>query len=631
MLGALSIVGVDFETYFDREFSLSRMRTECYVQDPRFRVNGVAVVCPSERYRAFLTHEEFLEKLVPRVDWARCAVVGHNLAFDARILARRYGVRAGRWVDTLSMARPVFGHRLERLGLDFLSRHLGRPGKTQNVNKYRGMDTRGIKQAGLWEEYAFYGMTDVDDTLALFAHLLPFTPEGELRLIDWTIRQVTEPVIRVDRDALVAHLAEVQEAKDELLRRAELEDRAPLMSADRFVALLRRYGEDPEMKPGKRGPTYALAKTDDYMQGLLDHDDHRVQALAAARLGLKSTQAETRAKAFIEVSDACGGLLPAPIAYHAAHTGRYGGTDKLNLQNLKRGSPLRRALLPPPGKRFVVGDLSQIEARMVAWLSGQADLLEGFARDEDVYAAFASEVYGRPVPSKKVGGDSIERHVGKTAILGLGYGMGARKFCRTLRNQAPRPPDTGEVFGKLVVDTYRGKYRQIVRQWAEYDYVIKWMAYANNGPGPLGGQFNAACPRRFGELLAVASERLALPSGRALHYPGIRIERDDAESRDQVVCDARGGRERKYLWGGVIMENVSQALARDVAVGSQLALMDDFRLCLQVHDENVAVVDEDEAEDAREHMLRAMSTPPRWARDLPVAAEVKVMAHAYAK
>jgi hypothetical protein len=208
--------------------------------------------------------------------------------------------------------------------------------------------------------------------------------------------------------------------------------------------------------------------------------------------------------------------------------------------------------------------------------------------------------------------------------------MGFRKFCRTLRNQTPRPPDTGERFGQIVVNTYRAKYRQIVRQWREYDHVIKWMALANNGAGPQAGPDNTACGRLFDRLLLVTSERLVLPSGRALHYPGITLTRDDAD-KDQVVCSARGGKERKYLWGGVIMENVSQALARDVATGSQLALMDDMRLCLQVHDENVAVVAEDEAEDAREHMLRAMSTPPRWGRDLPVAAEVKVMEGAYAK
>jgi DNA polymerase I-like protein with 3'-5' exonuclease and polymerase domains len=131
---------------------------------------------------------------------------------------------------------------------------------------------------------------------------------------------------------------------------------------------------------------------------LADHEDDRVQSAVAARLGTKSTLEETRTQRFIDISKR--GTLPVPVRYYAAHTGRWGGDDKINMQNLPsrgpNGKKLKRSILAPEGYTLIDCDSSQIEARVLAWLAGQDDLTQAFANNEDVYKVMASRIYGVP-------------------------------------------------------------------------------------------------------------------------------------------------------------------------------------------------------------------------------------------
>jgi hypothetical protein len=246
-------------------------------------------------------------------------------------------------------------------------------------------------------------------------------PPTELRLIDLTIRMFTDPVLQLDEGMLNVHLHKERQRKKELL---ENFDKATLMSNPKFADLLTVHGVTPPMKksPATGKETYAFAKTDEAFKALLGHENPSVQALVAARLGTRSTIEESRTERFIGI--ARRGAMPVPLRYYAAHTGRWGGDDKLNLQNLPRGSTLKKAILAPAGYMMIDSDSSQIEARTLAWLAGQDDLVEAFDRGEDVYKIMASAIYGRPVADIT----KDERFVGKTTILGC-IGAGSMVLC----------------------------------------------------------------------------------------------------------------------------------------------------------------------------------------------------------
>jgi hypothetical protein len=201
------------------------------------------------------------------------------------------------------------------------------------------------------EAYAGYCVNDTELTYKLFKVLGRGFPLVELKLIDLTIRMFTEPCIVLDKRILADHLEGVKAKKAELMAMIT-QDRSELMSNPKFAALLANRGVVAPTKisltTGKE--TYAFAKSDEGFKALLEHEDPYVQALVSARMGVKSTIEETRTQRFIDIADR--GPLPIPLRYYAAHTGRWGGDDKINMQNLPRGSTLKKALRAPEGYRF---------------------------------------------------------------------------------------------------------------------------------------------------------------------------------------------------------------------------------------------------------------------------------------
>jgi DNA polymerase len=212
--------------------------------------------------------------------------------------------------------------------------------------------------------YGEYCKNDVSLTYALFNAMAKDFPPTELRLIDLTVRMFTDPVLRLDKNMLVDHLLWEKQRKDELLENFAKDD---LMSNNKFADILVAYGIAPPMKtsPTTGKQTYAFSKTDEAFKALLEHGNPQIQALVGARLGTKSTIEETRTARFIGIAER--GALPVPLRYYAAHTGRWGGDDKLNLQNLQRNSPLKKCILAPDGYTMIDSDSSQIEARTLAW------------------------------------------------------------------------------------------------------------------------------------------------------------------------------------------------------------------------------------------------------------------------
>lgn len=615
------MVVLDFETYYAKDYSLSKMTTEAYINDERFEVIGVSVKEDEGEVRWITgTDEEILSALLEAgVD--KKPVCCHNAAFDCAILSWHYGIRPPVIVDTLSMARPVIG-LTESCSLRNLADHYGLGQKGNEIYNTLGKHRADFTPEEL-EAFGEYCRQDVRLTHALAKLLIAKTPAKELYLIDLTIRMFTEPQIRLDIPLLEKHLEEVRKHKQELMDSIGLDSRDQIMSNPKFAEMLRNLGVEPPMKvsPTTGKETYAFAKTDDGFKALLEHPDERVQTLASARLGLKSTIEETRTEAFLGIAKRMGAMPVMLNYYGAANTGRFSGGDRINPQNLPRGGVLRQAMRAPNGYRIVACDSSQVEARTLAWFAGEDELTQGFERNEDVYCAFASKVYGRTITKHD---NPEERHVGKTCILGLGYGVGAKKLQYSLRNGIIKV-DLPLERCQEIVNIYRNGYPHISQLWRDCGHALDMLARykeANVGRG-----ISLDC-------LSVVEPRVLLPNGMALRYPGLAWGTNEFGEQGYTYQVKKF---RKKIYGGAMTENIVQALARIIVsyqmcaikrnLWEQSAKMNDGRIrqvCNMVHDEVVVIVPEEEAEWCKNMMETCMKSRPSWAKTLPVSCEAGV-------
>lgn len=406
----MKVLTVDFESFYSREFSLTKLTTEEYIRHPDFEVIGVSVQVDNDEPIWFSGTRKETKEFLEGFDFGSNLALAHNAMFDAAILSWHFDIRPKGWLDTLSMARALHGTEVGG-SLATLAKHYGLGVKGDEV-----INAMGKRRADFTpEELARYGdycRNDVALTWALFNAMAGF-PKTELRLIDLTIRMFSEPVLQLWQGLLLGYYKQVVKAKQDLLDTVTA-DKEQLMSNPKLAAMLKEMGVQPPMKmsPTTGKETYAFAKNDEEFKALLQHPDLKVQAIAAARLGVKSTLEETRTQRFIDIAGR--GPMPVPLRYYAAHTGRWGGDDKLNLQNLPRKSGLKASIIPPSGYVILDSDSSQIEARTLAWLAGQNDLVEAFENGDDVYKIMASAIYGKP--EEEIAKD--ERFVGKQTVLG---------------------------------------------------------------------------------------------------------------------------------------------------------------------------------------------------------------------
>jgi len=405
------LITLDFETFYDRDFSLSKMTTEEYIRDPRFETIGVSVKVNEGNPQWYSGTKAQIKRALDQYDWDSCVAIAHHAMFDMAILNWHFDIRPKRIADTLSMLRAIDGPDAGN-SLAKAAERYGLGAKGDEVINALGKRRIDFSPAEL-KRYALYCCNDGELTYKLFEILAPLLPALELRLIDLTIRMFTEPVLTLDTDILTTHLTDVQAKKEALLEVIDA-DKSVLMSNPQLAQLLESKGVTPPTKisPATGKATWAFGKNDEGFKALLEHSDLTVQAIVAARMGVKSTLEETRTERFIRIAER--GTLPVPLRYYAAHTGRWGGDDKINLQNIPRKSPLKKAIKAPEGYTLIDCDSSQIEARTLAWLAGQDDLVAAFDRGEDVYRIMASAIYA--VPVDEVTAD--QRFVGKTTILG---------------------------------------------------------------------------------------------------------------------------------------------------------------------------------------------------------------------
>jgi DNA polymerase len=457
--------------------------------------------------------------------------------------------------------------------------------------------------------------------------MAPEFPADEIKLIDMTLKMFIVPVFEVDDALLVERLEELKIEKNDLLaslkERLKCDDeeavRKKLASNKQFADLLASL-DPPIQPPTKTSPatgkeTYALAKTDEGFIALTEHENEFVQQLCAVRLGTKSTLEESRISRFIDIGKRNKTKLPIPLKYYGAHTGRWSGSDKVNFQNLpsrdKKKKTLKNAVLPPAGHIIINCDSSQIEARVLAWLAGQDDVVEQFAKGEDVYSIFASKVYNRTITKA----DPVERFVGKTCVLGLGYGTGWRKLQHTLKTQPPGAVVEDEEC-QSIVKLYRDVNSDIIQLWKESDNMLTELADWDSRSKEFYLGLHKA--------LLVTHEGIQLPNGLLIRYPKLHF--DTTEEKSQYKYKSRRG--EISIWGGAVVENVVQALARIVVGEQMLNIEQRYRVALTVHDAAVIVVREEEKDEALEFIIQSMSKAPDWATSLPVACEAK-WGHSY--
>ena len=591
----MNIITLDFETYYSREFSLTKVTTEEYVRSDLFETIGVAVKENDNDAVWFSgTHDE-ISDFLNGFDWTNSFALAHNAMFDAAILTWRFGIKPMAWLDTLSMARSTDGLEAGNSLAKLVGRYnLGAKGtEVLDALDKRRADFSSHDLAA----YGKYCINDVDLTYKLFHILVQRFSLSELQLISLTIKMFSEPVLQLDTPLLEQHLMQVQARKEKLLAQC-VANKETLMSNPKLAELLIKMGVEPPMKisPANGKDTYAFAKNDEEFKALAEHPDERVQAIVAARLGTKSTLEETRTLRFIGIS--MRGRMPVPLRYYAAHTGRWGGDDKLNLQNLPRKSLLKDSIIAPKGHVLIDADSSQIEARIVAWLSGQNDLVDAFERKEDVYKIMASAIYGKAETEI----EANERFVGKTTILGAGYGMGHTKFGIQLKTFGVEIADEE---ASRIISVYRQTYPHIPRLWKEANNSLE--ALRQNKTTAIGHQPQA---------LSVTASGFLLPSGLYLNY------KDLQEAEDGYTYASRRGRIKIY--GGKVVENVCQALARCVIGEQMLKIAQRYKVALTVHDAVMAVVKEEEKDEAVAYIQECMTWRPSWALTLPLACEIGV-------
>lgn len=607
----IPVFTIDFETYYDKDYSLSRMSTEEYVFDDRFEIIMVSLKRNDEDtvWYSSDSMEDYKTWLMEQGVHLG-AVCAHNLMFDGLILAR-IGLPMPRLLlDTLSMAQAILKPHYSSISLESCLKHIDAPIRKKGyVANMLGRRLASLSTHEL-HEYADYCVTDTDGTRFLFQSLKNRLPKSEYEIIDTTLRMYLEPQFVLHAGRLRGLLDDTRVKKKKLL--SALPDwckKSQLSSNPQFAELLKKkLGIEPPVKisPTTGKITYAFAKNDEAWKDLEDEwaDDLIVGPILAARLGVKSTIAETRAERFLSIAENYG-KLRVPLRYYAAHTGRYGGMEKINCQNLSRidhkdadnMNQLRYALLAPKGHKVVAIDLSQIEARLNAWLSGCKELLDVFATGGDPYCAFATKLYRRPITKA----DKNERFVGKTCILGLGYGMGAPKLKATFRKDGHKIElNTSYEY----VKTYREVYHEIPANWGYCDHVLTQIA--DGGLIPIG-----PC--------MASKDRITLPNGMAIWYSNLKY----VDNRKYKGWTFKYAGKVKMIWGGTVVENLCQALARIILMehASEIRRYTGFRPKLNVHDELVYIIPEADAEDFLEFGTEVMHKSPDWCRDLPVAAE----------
>lgn len=604
----MNVITLDFETYFEpKEYSLKKMTTEAYVRDPRFQALGVAI---RDEHGRTVYHEgpSAVGEALRHIAWDKTICLAHHAQFDGLVLAHHYGYHPAFWLDTFSMARHSIGNHI-RKGLDSLAAYYGLEPKRVPYSLFasRRYEDLDVETRRLLAEGSCH---DVDLTFDIFRRLLADFPREELDVIDLTIQMFTKPLLEGARDERgklhFAWIAEKEQlCKNEILMDLGVTDKE-LGSNAKFQALLEAEGVEIQWKDGKNGKIHAFAKTDDFMRELQEHANPHVVELAEARLAIKSSIDETRAGRLCAM--ASRGPMPVYLSYCGAQTTRWSGGDGVNYQNFSRPprddqpdsrkGELRRGVKAPDGCLLSVIDKSQIECRLLNMVAGQWDVIGRFRNGEDPYLPNACRFYGREITKE----DKPERGFGKQLELSCGYGAGGESIVATAKRGTYGPPiELSPEQGVAARDLYRSTHPQVVKLWYEGNDVLRYLKEGSR--------------KIWRDVCEIKGSRIYLPNGSWMNY-WLRWNPDER-------CWQRKTRDGwRHIWGGVIVQNLMEGLARvDLSQGFIDLARAGIRVVGTVHDEGWFVHPRSEAEARHMVCMDRLRASPAWLPELPLAVE----------
>lgn len=593
---------LDFESYWNTKdgYGLKQLSTVEYIRDSRFKAFGMGVAINDGKitWISGLQIASFCSRIANEIGWPNIALVGHNVKFDGMILREIYGCVPGQFIDTKGMSRGVLGKSVKNHSLAIIAEHFGMQPKGT-------MKTDGVVELTTAQEaeLAEYCLHDVELCRSIFNKLKLEFPENQYEVMHRTIEMFICPKMILN----VPLLEKTNE--EEIKRRANIFkeigiDKAEFSSNKKFPALLRKFGYEVPTKisPRTREPIPALALGDTGFIELIENGNEELKALCEARIAAKSNLLETRSAKLAAIGRT--GDWPFDVEFSGAdQTHRFSGGSGAggNPQNFTRDSALRKAVEAPKGYKLVVGDFSQVECRLVAFLSRDPGLIA--AMDGDAYSAFASNYYGRRITKA----DKIERWFGKEATLGLGYKMGWCKFKDRVKLKVGK--NITEEEARRGVNLYREMYSRVPALWEFLDNIIPHIATGKAAIWPLPGK--------------IGYQYVELPSGLKMRYPNLRPEKGQRGNIEWVYDVWKKSRlEKAKLYGGKLLENIAQALAGELCKEAMLKFGN--RVTGLVHDEIHVICRKGLEIVTQKKLQRAMSVAPSWMPELRLKAEVKV-------
>lgn len=570
-------------------------------------------------------------------------VEAHNAFFEKaiwhNIMVKRYGwpeIKPEQWRCSASVA-----------AYHALPRSLGGAGKILGLSTIKDDEGKRVmlqlskpkpRVGGFFEQQEYpekfqtlydYCKSDVEAEYAI-ANKLGGLPNRELKV--WQLDQkINERGVHIDIDAVNKSLKILGEYSEKLEKELDILTEGKITTVGQRARILEWCKERGEELPG-------LTKAD-VEQALKTVKDAKVKRVLEIRQALSKTS--TAKYEAMKNSTAPDGRIRDVLMYHGASTGRWSG-KLVQFQNLPRGSikdmataiklikqgsassieiltddvmgfmssAIRGMVCAPQGKKLLVADFAAIEARVLGWLAGSEKMLNQFRNGEDLYKDMASNIYR--VDVKDVTAE--QRQLGKAAILGAGYGMGAPKFYETCLSWGIK---VHEGLAKTAINTYRQTYHHVRQLWYDQEKAAHTAVRTGN---------RVECGKTIW-FMQDDFLKCQLPSGRCLHYykPELKMKQNDwGESIElSYLAEKMGKAFRNGTYGGKLVENITQAVARDLMADAMLRIEDEgFNIVLSVHDELVAEVPQQTAlQNPLERFCNLMAATPNWAKDCPVAAE----------
>lgn len=590
---------IDFETYFDSKngYTLRKMPMAAYIRDQRFKVHGFAYA-EAGHVPVWLSNTELLSK----TNYSDIAIIGQNVKFDGAILAWHFGAKPAMWIDTMAMSKAVLGANVRNHSLATLAEFFKLPAKGELLTD--GLETLGADDEARLAEYCKH---DVWLTMEIFNRLKNTFPKSQYWFMDWSVKCFIEPKLSVDTN-LVEKIIEQEKEK---LSSLPQEKQKMFASNVKFAKLLEEKGFEIPVKEsprtGKKIP--ALALGDPQFLDMLNGGNEELSSLCETRVMVKSRINETRAAKLLEVGRR--GNYPFDILFSgASQTHRFSGLPGGggNPQNFPKKGDLRKAIVAPEGHVILAGDFSSVEARVVAWASGDPRLILAFDEGRDVYCEFASAFYNRKITKT----DIAERQHGKIAVLGLGYGAGVNKFGIIYKLQAGK--NLGYEDAKKTVDLYRFYYIGVPNYWRVLDELLPQMAGGQKGEVP-GMPF-----------VKFDGPNFILPSGLTMKYPGLIKEWDEKGKRQWAYYahkDRKKEKSRYTLWGGKILENLSQAVAGEICKEAIKKIhRPEWPVVGMIHDSILTVCKKEEAEKRAVEMRQIMESQVSFWPEIKLGAAV---------